>query len=622
MCGIAGIVSDFKDINSKILLMLHDLNKRGPDSQDYKFFKNNVVLGHSRLSIIDLDSRSNQPMISSSRRNAITFNGEIYNYKDLKKNYFNQFPFKTSGDTEVLLEGIEKYGFNFIKKIRGFFSFCYYNINDNKIYLFRDELGKKPLYYYHKKKNFYFSSNLHSLVKIINKENLNINNDGLGNYFWKGYFSNNHTIYEDIKSLQPGAILEYDINLNTKNIKKILNNLVFDNKNQVSISMNNIKNQIQDAIDIRKTADVDIAYMLSGGIDSSLVCQMASTNSENKINTFYAKFQKKKNLFDSVSNNLAEIIGSNHSIINIDDVNLDQMLKINYDIFHEPFADYSSIPSYLTYKEISKKFKVVITGDGADEFFAGYVDYKLFFLKNLIKLNIGTNFANSLVNNLLNINILPKKIIYLISIFILSDSQMYNLLFNGGWNLTCRKKYMLRDVFNNSFSHKIENDEEKKFKESGNNPFERSLNSFLNRLKDDFNVKVDRTSMFNSLEARSPFLDTNLFSFISKRKLTDLIKNFETKSELKEILKLYNLHFLTKHKKEGFTLPLLEYMLDKKNQDLLNSLTDSSCIISSYFEQKKIKKLLSSKKEISKNFYRIWILLVFDKWHRETSKNS
>ena len=148
MCGIAGIISNDKNKLLEITILLKYLQNRGPDSTDKLNVGEKLALGHTRLSIIDIDKRSNQPMITKSKKNVIVFNGEIYNYKDLKKSFFNNFVFKTNSDTEVLVEGIEKYGFNFLDKVRGFYSFVIYNYEYNKIFLAKDVFGKKPLFYY------------------------------------------------------------------------------------------------------------------------------------------------------------------------------------------------------------------------------------------------------------------------------------------------------------------------------------------------------------------------------------------------------------------------------------------------------------------------------------------
>ena len=618
MCGIAGIYTKKKNIDFFIKTLLSGISKRGPDFQDFKIFNKNLALGHSRLSIIDLDERSNQPMLSKSKQSAISFNGEIYNFESLKKEFFKNHYFKTSGDTELLLEGVEKYGFTFLQKVRGFFSFCFYDINNNKIYLARDEYGKKPLYYYYLNDEFYFSSELHSLIKIIDSEKLNINQNGLGNYFWKGYFNDGNTIYENIKTLHPGFLLSFDIDRIDLKIEELSKDIVFNETDNV-LNLDEIEKEIEDAINVRKVSDVKISYLLSGGLDSSLICKFASKYTN--INTFYAKFNKKKIIFDKLSNDVSKLIKSDHNILDIDHLDLNQILKLNFDIFHEPFADYSSIPSYLIYKKISDNYKVTITGDGADELFGGYQDYKIFFLKNFFKFNFKSNIFLKLFNINSQYNFIPKKLIYLLSVFFLPESKIYNLMFNGGWNLHYRKKFMVSHIFKEYFNDDLEQKEELNFIKSGKNPLERSFNMYLNRLKCDFNVKVDRTSMYNSLEARSPFLDKKLFSKISKRNLKFSITGLNSKNELKQIARNNNLDFITKSKKEGFTMPLHRYLCEKKNRDFLYSLTSNNSIISNYFDVKKLKEIMSNDKKIIHNSFRIWILLVLNQWHIESKIN-
>ena len=616
MCGIAGIISKNKNKLLEISTLLKYLKNRGPDSTDILNISEKLTLGHTRLSIIDIDNRSNQPMITRSKRNVIVFNGEIYNYKDLKKSFFNDFVFKTNSDTEVLIEGIEKYGFDFLNKVRGFYSFVVYNYENNKIFLAKDVFGKKPLFYYNNNSEFYFSSELHGLNQIIKNNNKHINHFGLTHYFWKGYFHEENTIYKDIKSVVPGEILEFDLNENNlKNISRN-DNLKFKFNNENIEREKNIEELLNQSINYRKVSDVDISYLLSGGIDSSLICKLASNNE--KINTYYAKNQKDENIFDDMSTEVSKSINSNHNLLEINDLKLDNILQKNFEMFNEPFADYSSIPSYLIYNKISKKTKVAISGDGADEIFGGYQDYKIFALKNFInKLPSSSNLALSY--KILNqFKFLPKKILYLFFSFYLNEENLYHLLSNGGWNLYYRKNCMKNNMFNEYFNENLEESVSKKYLNSGDSCLERGFNSYLERLKYDFLVKVDRASMVNSLEIRCPFLDLETFNKMKFCNPFSMVSLFKTKKELKNIIKKLKLGYLDKHKKRGFSIPLEKYLIEKRSLDILQSLIDPNSIICDYFDKDKISKMISNKKNIKDNFYRLWILLVFNYWHLQT----
>lgn len=616
MCGIAGIISidDNKKIEIKTLLKF--LENRGPDSKNLLKINTKLVLGHTRLSIIDVDNRSIQPMSTKSKKNIIVFNGEIYNYKDLKNKYFNDFNFRTSGDTEVLVEGIEQYGFDFLKNVRGFYSFAIYNYEKNKIFLVKDLFGKKPLFYFHDQLEFYFSSELHGLAKIIKKKN--INNIGLTHYFWKGYFHEENTIYDNIKSVLPGQILEFDLNNGTLKELNQNNVLKFNFCKKKNRSLENIEKLFGESLKYRKVSDVEISYLLSGGVDSSIVCKFASK--DEKINTYYVKNKMDEDIFDNLSQEVSNKIGSNHNEIEINDLKIDDMLKKNFEMFHEPFADSSSIPSYLIYNKISKKTKVAISGDGADEIFGGYQDYKLFAFKRFI--NYLPSSSNLFLSyKILNkLNFLPKKIMYLFLSFYLDEQNLYHLLFNGGWNLFYRKNYMKSAMYDMYFDQNLEKSVSKKYLESGNSCLERGFNSFLERLKYDFLVKVDRASMVNSLEVRSPFLDLNLFNKINFSNPLSMISIFDTKIELKKILERQGLGFLNNHKKKGFSIPLEKYLVEKRGIEILHSLIEPNSIICDYFERNKISKMISNKKNIKNNSFRLWILLVFNYWNLQTTK--
>ena len=615
MCGIAGVVSNSEAAFDKANTLLKFIINRGPDAQRIEKVEKNLFLAHSRLSIIDLNVRSNQPMKSRNNSSYIVFNGEIYNFKELKKIYFNNFPFKTQGDTEVLLEGINKYGFNFLEKLRGFFSFAFYDKTKNKIFIARDSLGKKPLYYYHSDEEFYFSSDLHGLSQIIEKKERNdLNFYGLSHYLWKGYFHDENTVYKNIRSVIPGEVIEYDLyEKKLKLIKKDISpQFEFNKENNI----NKIKDLLKEAVNFRKISDVNISYLLSGGVDSSLICKLASE--DEIIDTYYAYSKKDPSKFDELSNLVSKNINSNHNILEIDDLDLENMLKKNFQIFHELFADYSSIPSYLIYEKISKKTKVAISGYGADEIFGGYQDYKIFFLKDLLKgLKLDINLS-SIYKLFVELKIIPKKYLYLLFSIFLKDQDLHNLLFNGGWNLYFRESYMHEISFKNLFNSNIEKDISKKFINSGKSSLERSFNSYLERLKFDFMVKVDRTSMINALEVRCPFLDSKIYKERKNSNPKKMLDFFSSKKELKQILKQLGLGFLNKYKKRGFSISLDKYLCEKKNSELLNTLLDHNSIIMQHFKKKKIEEMISSEKNIKLNFFRIWILLVLNFWHQNS----
>ena len=616
MCGIVGIISNDSNKQLKVLKLLSFLQNRGPDAKKTLNVNNKLILGHTRLSIIDIDDRANQPMLSKSKKNIIVFNGEIYNYKDLKNSFFNNFVFRTNSDTEVLLEGIEKYGFDFLKNVRGFYSFAIYDYEKNKIFLVKDLFGKKPLFYFQNQSEFYFSSDLHGLASI--NKNKNINHFGLTHYFWKGYFHEENTIYQNIKSLLPGDILEYDLNNDVLKKFQTNNSLKFSFDKKKIRKIESIEKLISESLEYRKVSDVEISYLLSGGVDSSIICKFASQNQ--KINTYYAKNKKDKNIFDSLSKKVSDNIKSNHNEIEISELKLDEILQKNFDMFHEPFADSSSIPSYLIYNKISEKTKVVISGDGADEIYGGYEDYKIFVLKNFIN-NFPSSANLSLSYKILNkLNFLPKKILYFFLSFYLNEENLYHLLHQGGWNLFYRENYMKDSMSNEYLNQNLEKSVSKKYLESGNSPLERAFTSYLERLKYDFLVKVDRASMINSVEVRCPFLDLNTFNKLKSCDPFSMVGLTDTKKELKKILEKQGLGFLNKHKKKGFSIPLEKYLTENRGIEILQSLIDPNSIICDYFDRSKIKEMIATKKSIKENTFRLWILVVFNYWNLQIQK--
>ena len=384
MCGINGIISKSSGIDiASILKKMNDkIIHRGPDDDGVFIYNNkdyNVGFGMRRLSIIDIENGS-QPLFSKDKNICLVFNGEIYNYKSLKKSLVQEFniDFTTSSDTEVVLKLYEIYGTDSFNMLDGMFAFSIIDKKKNKIYIARDFFGEKPLYYYKENNSIVWSSELKSLLKA-NQNQLLISKKAVSLYFQLTYIPAPYSIYEDVFKLEPNKYIEIDnksLNLKISPIvdkiqKKKYSKLSF--KDAIKINHDLVLKSVKS----RSISDVPIGTFLSGGVDSSIVSLCLSKLNINPIDTFSMGFEKKS--FDETKKSklVAEIIGSNHHEFV---VTMDNMKSYANDIilnFDEPFADSSAIPTYMVSKLSKDKVKVALTGDGGDEVYGGYNKYHM-----------------------------------------------------------------------------------------------------------------------------------------------------------------------------------------------------------------------------------------------------
>ena len=625
MCGISGIFSSKRQIEQSLKKMSMTQSHRGPDHSAI-YAGANFGLAHNRLSIIDLSDEANQPMTDNSERYVITYNGEIFNYRELR-NALNKIGchFQTNSDTEVLLEGYKKNGEAFFNKIRGFFAVCIYDKKEDIAIFARDIFGKKPLYFHANKEEFIFGSEIKSILEIIKPE-ISVDFSSLSHFLWKGYYIDGNSAYSEIKSLLPGQILKISRFRDTLNIEKSSKNIKLElSKREPKKDINEIEESLKTSISYRFISDVPFSFLLSGGIDSSLITTMASNLSQDKrLKTHFLGYETKDTFRDHaqfVSNNINSI----HTNHEMSLPKFEEIVPLMLDIFDEPFGDYSSIPSNEIYKKVSKFNKVVISGDGADEIFAGYKDSRLFYLKKFIpsfnskNLRLLPMFYRLLDSKYSFLRILSYALIMLIS----NDGILSMATNRGGWNLYFRKKYMTSEGYKLIGGEKVELTELKSFKKSGKDCLERYLNYDLKRLSFDFLVKVDRTSMKNSLEVRSPFLDKKFVESLFPVNPNHLFSFFTNKKRLKELLGKYKLQKIGKSSKQGFTPPLEKWITSRESKRFLTKIfEDQDSIIAKLFKLNKLKKILLKDKSIIRNKSRLWFLMILYVWHKENFYKS
>ncbi len=633
MCGIIGICSKSKldpndiQIINKISL---NLKHRGPDqSSDWINEKGSIYFSHRRLSINDLTEQGTQPMMSESGRYVIIFNGEIYNFLDLKKNHINPgYNFKSSTDTEVVLAVIERYGLlNSVKKFNGMFAFALYDLKLNKIFLVRDMMGQKPLYYYKDNGIFFFTSELRGINLLNFKKQLSYK--ALQYFFQLSYIPAPYTIYKNIYKLRKGCIFE--LNLNNFDCKEIK---IEREKNFYNLKDKNFKQKIKTFDNIFEKvssdhliSDVNNGTLLSGGIDSSLVTFYANRVSKNKINSYCVK--SIDNYFDEskYAEKIAKKIGSNHNTLEFSKNDFFHEVTKIHKVYDEPFGDSSQIPTYLLFKSVKKNIKVALSGDGGDEVFLGYNRYLFLneYYSKLKHLNFGFRKFLSKI-----INIFPER----------NFNKINNILnlnyFNFGNKISKVSSAMrfknleefyfqiIRQDYN--FNNIIKIDQNKKINFLDKINFDKNLNDLQNfqrfdldtYLCDDIFVKVDRASMYNSVESRAPFVDTRVFDFSEELDITEKIKKKNAKYFLKKVLedKLPECDF--NRPKMGFGNPIgifLNHELNKWSDDLINKNNEGIENIINLEQIQKIWKLHQNKKKDYSSI--IWNFLVFKNWYLE-----
>ncbi|MDB3987265.1 asparagine synthase (glutamine-hydrolyzing) [Candidatus Pelagibacter sp.] len=618
MCGLIGY---FQTQNgyftsekiSKFNKLLSKLDCRGPDNKEY-FVDNEkkIYLGHTRLSIIDLSQNSNQPIFSLNKNFIMVFNGEIYNHKELynRISNLNITAEVQKSDTRILLEHISHFGlFETLKIVNGMYSISLYDLKKKKLYLARDYWGKKPLYYFFNDKKIFFSSTISPIIesKILPNK---INPLALNQYFQQGFIIGHEgSIIDGVSQLKPNSIIEFD--LSKEKFIKLEERLII--KKNISekklFHIDQLEDKIIKSVDLRLQSDVNAGLLLSSGIDSSLIASISSKINKN-IDSFSVGFDHiyKNDDETEIAKTISTKLGIRNHKLAIEEKDILDFINNIENAFDEPFADSSQIPSMIVFSKISKFAKIAITGDGGDEIFYGYNRYKYYNYWNN-----GLKFAKpflKILNNKKLKNILYKKINYKsvsqIEKFMNTFVMVNNIKYSNFTKLSFNDP-LIKDTNNkkNDSCQILEN-------------LETLRNCDIeNYMAYDILTKIDRSSMYFSVEARSPLLDINIFDYLKNSTIGQNINLINNKILLKKILKKYLPSNLINNSKKGFSIPIdkvLLYSVKKKYFDLfeyvkLNKLIDNlnNDNIEKYTHKFFVKKDL-------KYVSIIWAIFVYFKW--------
>ena len=562
MCSILGYINtslSFNDIEKLNLKLSH----RGPNNskvKEYQLNKKNVFFGHNRLSIQDLDVKANQPM--ENERYAIVFNGEIYNHFEIRnKLKFNSF--KTHSDTETLIYAFTELGIEeTLSQLIGMFSIGLLDKKEDKLYLIRDRVGIKPLYWTYQGNEFAFSSELKGMSKHLKSKK---SDKALVQFMSFGYIPNDNSYYEGIYKLKAAHYLVYDGN--HINIIKYWNLPCQSVNIDYEEAVIKTETLVRDSIKYRLLSDVEVGAFLSGGVDSSLVSAIMQQESSKKIKTFSIGFEDKDYDESAYAKEVAKYIGSEHYEYKFkasDALNLIEDFDTYYD---EPFGDTSSLPMMLLSEMTKDKVSVALSGDGGDELFLGYDRY--FFTDNyynkLKKIPQPIRTAISILFKYSNKDKL-EKMSYPIKY--LTEENLYSVLYSSikPWDLdNCFSKEYIYDTFGKNNLTLLDLLEIKLSEEKLLNNL--SKLDFNRYLPDDILTKIDRASMAYSLEARVPLLDHRLVELAYSLPIDVKLKN-GPKSILKEILYKYIPKELIDRPKMGFGVPL-KFWLRNELKDVL-----------------------------------------------------
>ena len=631
MCGVAGFIDfDNKSTKEVLIKMTDSLILRGPDDSGYKFHEKkdyNIGLGHRRLSILDLSSQGHQPMIYE--KISIVYNGEVYNFKELKEELIKlNYKFKSNTDTEVILKAYHKWGVDFVNKINGMFIITLYDENINKVFIFRDRAGVKPLYWYWKDDLFLFSSELKSFHKNENFQK-KINFNSLGEFLQYGYIMEPNCIFDYTYKLKSGHYIEFDLAQKKIDIKKYWSIHELDSNPKRKLSKKEFLKELNDLLissfKYRMISDVPVGVFLSGGYDSSILTAILQKYTNMKIKTYTIGFHEKG--FDEApyAREVAKHLKTEHTEYYCSQKEAFDIIPDLPLIYDEPFGDVSAIPTILVSKLAKKDVSVVLSADGGDEIFGGYKKYittintykkiksvPLFLRKSLNKI-LSKIDINKIpyFKNLSNIESKFDKVKELLMaddiidvMKILSQPSSFNQV----------KKFLISEIKENKNNFSYIND-----KNIVKSDIDKLLNvDFDTYMKDDVLVKVDRATMSQSIEGREPLMDYRIIEFMASVDVNFKIHNGELKWALKELTHNLLPKEIMDRPKMGFGVPIMEWFRDD---------------LKIYFD-KYISKELLSKQNIfnidevislkesylrgnKENVNKLWYILMFQMWYEK-----
>lgn len=616
MCGFAGVCQSNENYIEEITRMCDAITHRGPDHFGYwKDEQTGLIMGHRRLSIFDLSENGSQPMFSHDKRYVMVYNGEIYNAFDYKEKLITDEKVKeffSTSDTEILLEAFVHDGMDAIKRMKGMFAIALYDRQEKTLYLLRDRAGEKPLYYGWVNGRFVFASDLAS-IKQINGFHAEIDRDALALYFRLSYIPAPMTIYKDIYKLQPGCMLK----IKAPFTEEPVITKYWDMEGEARIGEQNLftgsfeeaseelERLLMESLRGQMLSDVPLGAYLSGGIDSPLIVSLMQKLSKNPIKTFTIGFEDPKFNEAQYAKDIAAHLGTEHTELYVTEKELQEVIPKIPQVFTEPFADNSLIPTYLVSKLAKSKVTVSLSGDAGDELFCGYnTYYKCENLWNKVnKIPLGLRKAGAAALTPMQ----KKGSYYRISECLKAENsvQLQEAVCNRmdyyadhivpGGVLPCNNEVpFLKDCKSSMLYKDI----------CGYHP-------------DDILVKVDRTGMMVSLENRVPMLDYDIIRFAFRLPIEYKYENGVSKRILKDILYRHVPEDMLNRPKKGFSVPIKEWLQNGPVADMAReTLAGSRLVKDGYLDKKFFETVLREFEKDGSHSKLLWKLFVAEQWYQ------
>lgn len=568
MCGICGFISKQNITVEQLRGMNDTMYYRGPDDSGEEIFAMkdgyNIGLAQRRLSILDLSPLGHQPMHSADHRISVVYNGEIYNFKELKKE-LKDYPFRSSCDTEVIIAAYLKWGIDCVHRFNGMFAICIYDREDDRVYLIRDRIGKKPLYYEWKDGNLTFASELRPIMARPGFQK-RIRREVLSRYLFQQCIAEPDSVFEDVYKLSPGSILEYrNGQIRTYpywDIKDVYHRMQEHPVTDYGQAKAELKELLKKSVVSRMIADVPLGAFLSGGYDSSLMTAMAQEHSKEPVKTFSIGFYEERYNEAGYAKRVAEYLGTDHTELYVSEKEMFDMVNSIPSCYDEPFADSSQIPSMLVSQLAKKDVTVVLSGDGGDEFFCGYQIYEKLRQAQLLDLPGG------LVHGLCNLPGLRQlrmedRLPFRIKVIAGNRDKETKTQFGVNRYMERAMRMVPGDGISCHYgpesAYRVDNWQ-----------IRRMLLDMDTYLPADILCKVDRAAMKYSLEARCPILDRDVMEYSFRLDHAFKYEKGVKKRILKDIAYDYIPKELLDRPKTGFGVPLDKWLRGPLKEQLLD----------------------------------------------------
>ncbi|RFS19567.1 asparagine synthase (glutamine-hydrolyzing) [Chitinophaga silvatica] len=626
MCGIAGFIDFSKQSDHQILIKMTDaMIHRGPNDAGYEVFEQDTAmigLGQRRLSILDLSASGHQPMHYENY--TIIFNGEIYNFREIREELrMLGYTFNSDGDTEVLLKGYAAWKENVLSKCIGMFAFVIYDRLKNEVILFRDRAGVKPLYYYWHKQQLFFASELKGIMAhpSFPKE---IDPDSLSLFLQYSYIPGPFTIFQNTRKLAPGHLLRVKLTNGEVSESAYWNVLRSYQQEITELPESEIidytASLLHSAYNYRMVSDVPVGVFLSGGYDSTSVAAILQSDSTSKIKTFTIGYKEQAWDESAEARKIADYLGTEHFEWIVGPEEARGVLEHLPEIYDEPFADNSTVPTTLVSQFAAKEVKVVLSADGGDELFAGYNKFN----QSLKYTNSFPRIIQRSLSGMMSL-VDPENIPYFNKQYNFSSRYEKMKLIWASGKPQQALKYISQYLTESEVGH---------YTGVGKSAYQTNfdLNGELNRISDPLNrllavdyktflvdnnlVKVDRATMSVSIEGREPMLDHRLVEFLAQVPSSLKMKGGVNKYILKEIVHRYVPKKLMERPKRPFIAPLQVWFKDELKEQMQYYLTGSRLAKSGFFNVPHVEKLLAHYLAGGKvSHQKLWNMLVFQLWY-------